>query len=248
VTDREPKQDRSRATRQRLLESAIDCLAGHGWAATTVSVVAAQAGVSRGAAQHHFRTREDLITAALEFMFDSRMAQIRELAPGLPVGAGRTEAVIVRMVEYFTGPMFKAALQVWTAAAADEALKSLVVPLEARFGRVAHRVTVELLGVDDTDPVAHRLVQATLDLARGLGLADVLTDDSARRAQIVTQWAQTLDTALAMGRPAPVQHRVSSPPATSSPVRQGQTAASVAGDQPIAGAICSAMVASRRVL
>ena len=196
MTSREPKQDRSRATRQRLLESAIDCLASHGWSATTVSVVAAQAGVSRGAAQHHFPTREELITAALEFMFTSRTTLIRQIAPELPEGPGRTEAIVVRMVEYYTGPMFKAALQVWTAAAADEALKQRIVPLEARFGRVAHRVTVELLGVDDTDPVTHRLVQATLDLARGLGLADVLTDDSARRGLIVRQWATTLDGAV----------------------------------------------------
>ncbi|MFF2768616.1 TetR family transcriptional regulator, partial [Streptomyces bacillaris] len=52
-----PKQDRSRATRQRLLEAAVACLAEHGWAGSTVSVVAERAGVSRGAAQHHFPTR-----------------------------------------------------------------------------------------------------------------------------------------------------------------------------------------------
>ncbi|MGH3435783.1 MAG: TetR/AcrR family transcriptional regulator [Sciscionella sp.] len=194
---REPQQDRSRATRQRLLEAAIDRLAVIGWSATTVAVVAEHAGVSRGAAQHHFPTREDLITAALEFIFDRRMADVRREATGFPAGPGRTEAVVVKLIDYFTGPMFKAALQVWTAAAADEALKQRVVPLENKFGRAAHRMAVEMLGADDTDPVAHRLVQATLDLARGLGLADVLTDDSARRGRIVRQWAATLDAALA---------------------------------------------------
>ena len=202
MTSREPKQDRSRATRQRLLESTIDCLADQGWGATTVSVVAEHAGVSRGAAQHHFPTREDLITAALEFMFDSRMTAIRESAIELPAERpARTETVVTRMVEYFTGPLFRAALQVWTAAAADDALRARVVPLEAKFGRVAHDLTVELLGADDADPATHRLVQATLDLARGLGLADVLTDDSARRNAILRQWATTLDATLAE-RPA----------------------------------------------
>jgi AcrR family transcriptional regulator len=196
MTNREPKQDRSRATRLRLLESAIECLATQGWAATTVSVVASQAGVSRGAAQHHFPTKEELITAALEFMFDSRMALIRQLADDVPETPARTEEIVVRMIENYTGPLFKAALQVWTAAAADEALKRRIVPLETRFGRAAHRVTVELLGVDDSDPVAHRLVQATLDLARGLALADVLTDDSTRRAQVARQWAATLEASL----------------------------------------------------
>ncbi|MCC3317679.1 TetR/AcrR family transcriptional regulator [Nocardia africana] len=195
----EPKQDRSRATRQRLLEATIDCLAEMGWAAATVAVVAERAGVSRGAAQHHFPTREDLITAALEYMFDTRMAQSKAEAAAVTEvaqGVGRTEAVVAQLVESYTTPLFKAALQVWTHAAADPVLRERIVPLEAHFGRVSHRLAVEALGVDDSDPVAHHLVQATLDMARGLGLADVLTDDSVRRKQIVHQWAVTLHMGL----------------------------------------------------
>ena len=197
---RQPKQDRSRATRRRLLEASIDCLAELGWGATTVGVVAERAGVSRGAAQHHFPTREDLITAALEFMFDSRMDLARREPVDMPVGAARTEAVVRRLVDYYTGSLFKAALQVWTAAAADPELRARIVPLEERFGRVAHRVAVEQLGVDEVDPTVHRMVQATLDLASGLGLADVLTDDSRRRAEIVRHWAAQLDTVLDAAR------------------------------------------------
>jgi AcrR family transcriptional regulator len=196
ATPHEPKQDRSRATRQRLLEATIDCLAEKGWAAATVAVVAERAGVSRGAAQHHFPTREELITAALEYMFDTRTDRAKVEAATVADGVGRTEAVVAGLVESYTSPLFKAALQVWTHAAADPALREHIVPLEAKFGRVSHRRAVAALGVDDSDPVAHHLVQATLDLARGLGLADVLTDDSARRKEIVQQWAATLHAAL----------------------------------------------------
>lgn len=196
VMAREPKQDRSRVTRQRLLEATIDSLAEQGWSATTVGVVAERAGVSRGATQHHFPTREDLITGALEYMFDTRMDHARREAQEIPPGPGRTKLVVERLVEYYTGPMFKAALQVWTAASADPELRDRIVPLEERFGRRAHMMAVENLGVDDNDPVTHRLVQATLDLARGLGLADVLTDDARRRVEIVRAWADVLDASL----------------------------------------------------
>lgn len=199
----EPKQDRSRATRQRLLEAAIESLARHGWAATTVGEVASMAGVSRGAAQHHFPTREDLITAALDHMFDLRTTAVKEEARAESAGAalpGRTADVVARIVDYYTGTMFKAALQVWTAAAADPELRSRILPLEERFGRTTHRMVVEQLGVDDSDPRVRALVQATLDLARGLGLADVLHDDSKRRRAIVVTWADQLDVALAARR------------------------------------------------
>ena len=197
VALREPQQDRSRITRARLLESAVSCLAELGWSGATVAVVAEHAGVSRGATQHYFPTREDLFTAALEHMAEVRLAEIRSEAARLPPDAVPTRDVVGLLVRLYTGPLFRAALQVWAAAAASEALRELVVPLEARLGREAHRAAIELLGADESAPGVRAAVQATLDLARGLGLADTLTDDSRRRDRIIAQWAAMLDAALA---------------------------------------------------
>ena len=54
-----------------------------------------------------------------------------------------------------------------------------------------------LLGADESRPGVREAIQATLDLARGLGLANLLTDDRRRRRPIVAQWAAMLDSALA---------------------------------------------------
>jgi AcrR family transcriptional regulator len=197
---REPQQDRSRATRARLLESAMICLADLGWSGATVAVIAEHAGVSRGATQHYFPTREDLFTAALEQMAETRLAEIRREAARLPAGRdGRTRDVVELLVRMYTGPLFRAALQLWAAASASEFLRELVLPLEARLGREAHRAAIELLGADESRPGVHEAVQATLDLARGLGLADTLTDDSRRRERVITQWARMLDESLGSG-------------------------------------------------
>jgi AcrR family transcriptional regulator len=199
---RQPQQDRSRVTRAKLLESAVSCLAELGWNKATVAVVAERAGVSRGATQHYFPTREDLFIAALEHMAEVRLAEIRSEAARLPAGvAAPTRDVVGLLVRLYTGPPFRAALQLWAAAAASQALRELVVPLETRLGREAHRAAIDLLGVDKSAPGVHEAVQATLDLARGLGLADTLTDDSRRRDRIIAQWAAMLDIALAR-RPA----------------------------------------------
>jgi AcrR family transcriptional regulator len=187
-----PKQDRGRATRRRLLETTIRCLAQHGWEASTVGFIAAEAGTSRGALQHHFRTREDLILAALEFMFAERAALLDALPEPDGTGPDRVHAVVTGLVETIGGELFRAALQVWTAAAADPALRVAVVPLERRFARGVHRRAVRLLGADDTDPEVRALIQATLDMARGLALADVLTDDSRRREGVVRAWSSRL--------------------------------------------------------
>ena len=198
VALREPQQDRSRVTRAKLLESAVSCLAELGWSGATVAVVAEHAGMSRGATQHYFPTRADLLTAALEHMAEVRLAEIRSEAARQPADpALPTKDVVGLLVRLYTGPLFRAALQVWAAAAASEALRELVVPLEARLGREAHRAAIELLGADESAPGVREAVQATLDLARGLGLADTLTDDSRRRDRIIAQWAAMLDAVLA---------------------------------------------------
>lgn len=192
---REPQQDRSRATRARLLQSAITCLAELGFSASTVAVVAEHAGVSRGAAQHHFPTRESLFTAALEHVTRERGEQMRrELAERRT--EMDTQAIVDLVFDLFTGTYFRAALMLWVAAAAEPPLREQIVPLEARIGREVHRVVVDLLGVDEQVPGIRETVQATLDLARGLGLANLLTDDRTRRVGIAHRWAAMLDATL----------------------------------------------------
>ena len=191
-----PQQDRSRATRQRLLEASVESLAEVGYAATTVSVVAARAGVSRGAAQHHFPTRADLFAAAVEYMTEVRLAEIRAQAGALPSGAGRTEAIVGMLADVYTGPLFRAALHLWVAASTEEALRQQIVRLESHVGRQAHRALLEVLDISERTPGVRETVQGVLDMARGLGLADLLTDDSARRRGVVRQWSRILDQAL----------------------------------------------------
>ncbi|WP_251015310.1 TetR/AcrR family transcriptional regulator [Streptomyces sp. ISL-99] len=197
ATGKAPKQDRSRATRQRLLEAAVSCLAERGWAGSTVSVVAERAGVSRGAAQHHFPTREDLFTAAVEYVAEERSTALRAL---FPQGAANRTAVVCALVDLYTGPLFRAALHLWVAASNEDQLRPRVTELEARVGRESHRIAVELLGADESVPGVRETVQGFLDMARGLGLATLLTDDAARRERVVAQWATLLDNAL---EPAP---------------------------------------------
>ncbi|MFF3322959.1 TetR/AcrR family transcriptional regulator [Streptomyces sp. NPDC002889] len=190
-TAKEPKQDRSRATRQRLLEAAVACLAEVGWAGSTVSVVAERAGVSRGAAQHHFPTREDLFTAAVEYVAEERSQALRALPT-----QDRT-AVVGALVDLYTGPLFRAALHLWVAASNEDQLRPRVTELEAKVGRETHRIAVRLLNADESRPGVRESVQGLLDMARGLGLANLLTDDAARRRRVVAQWAALIEEGLA---------------------------------------------------
>jgi len=180
-----------------LLEATVDCLIEHGWSGATTTVIAERAGVSRGAQLHHYPTRAALVLAAVTHLADLRARELRAEAVDLTGDPGeRLDRVVDMLAAVFTGPLFVAALEVWMAARTDSELRDALVPLEAKVGREMHLLTVELLGADETKPGVREAVQATLDLLRGLGVANLLNDDSQRRAQLLSAWKRQLATIL----------------------------------------------------
>jgi AcrR family transcriptional regulator len=182
--------------RARLLEATVECLVERGFSRTSTTLVSERAGVSRGAQLHHFPTKNALVVAAVGHLTEVRGAELAAAASALPAGERRTRAVLEMLADHFTSPVFTAALELWVAARTDPALLEAVAPLEQHVGREVHRVTVELLGADESRPGVRELVQGTLDLVRGLGLADTITDDARRRGRVLDQWAIALDKEL----------------------------------------------------
>ena len=192
---RTPQGERTRAMRLRLMQATVDCLVELGWAGTTTTVVSRRAGVSRGAQLHHFPSKQDLVVAAVGHLTERRREDMKLAAAELPE-TGRTRAVLESLSQQFVSPVFFAALELWVAARTDAELRAEVAPLERRVGRETHAYALELLAIDETRGDNRRLVQATLDLLRGLGLAASLSDDTKRRADVLDSWAAVLDDEL----------------------------------------------------
>ena len=192
---RTPQGERTRAMRRRLLEATVECLVELGWAGTTTTVVSERAGVSRGAQLHHFPSKQDLVVAAVEHLSELRRDDMVAAAADLPA-KGRTRAVLDVLAAQFVSPVFFAALELWVAARTDAELRAAVGPLERRIGRETHVYALELFGVDESQADNRALVQATLDLLRGFGLAASLSDDTKRRDAVLDAWAVVLDQSL----------------------------------------------------
>jgi AcrR family transcriptional regulator len=194
ATLRVTQEERTRVMRARLLDAAVELLVERGYAGTTTTLVSERAGVSRGAQLHHFPAKNDLVVAAVAHVM-SRRADALESAVAEHRGAD-VRAILEMLADYCTSAGFKAALELWVAARTDPDLLAEVAPLERQIGREAHRLTVELLGADEARPGVRELVQSTLDLCRGLGLADTLSDDRRRRNHILDHWAMLLEKEL----------------------------------------------------
>jgi AcrR family transcriptional regulator len=91
MTAKTPEQ-----TRERLIDAALHTLQAHGASALTLSLVAKQAGVSKGGLLHHFPTKEALIGALLSDLFaDFEVKVQRYLEQELPK-PGRTLRAYIR--------------------------------------------------------------------------------------------------------------------------------------------------------
>src|ERR1700754_3018733 len=79
---RGPNAERRAATRAKIMEATVKCLAEFGYTATSTPLVAKLAKVSRGSLLHQFPTKTDLMLAVAQYASQARGAKVREtLAP-----------------------------------------------------------------------------------------------------------------------------------------------------------------------
>ena len=124
--------------RKMIAEAVLRLVAREGLEAATVREVATQAGVSAGMVQHHFRTRDEMLQFACEFMLERTRGRIGALIAALP------EPKSPRMI---LGAMFREmqpldaskrdGVRVWMAFLA----RAVVEPELEAFMRDMHRGT-----------------------------------------------------------------------------------------------------------
>jgi AcrR family transcriptional regulator len=169
-------QERGIATRAALLEAAIECLVQFGYGATTTTQIAKRAGVSRGAQLHHFPTKAELVSAAVESLFERRNAEFREAFANLEPGIDRTDAAIDLLWSMFQGPTFIAWAELSMAARTDPDLATKMIEISKRFDQQSLETWSELSGADGADPGFQRLSLAfAYSLMHGMAMESLLS-------------------------------------------------------------------------
>jgi AcrR family transcriptional regulator len=185
---RRPQQERSVATRARLLEAAYASLLEGGYGATTVGHVQQRAGVARGTLLHHFPTRGALMAGVVEDVVERRLQLLTTIREDDPPPADWDEVVDLLWSELRSEP-FAVALELWVAARTDDDLREALLPLQERIFATVHRGVTRLAGGDH--PRTPLLVQFTIDLLTGEQLASTLRPRDGTSA-VVDAWKATL--------------------------------------------------------
>ena len=194
VSPRRTQQERRETTRAALLDATIDCLVEHGYADTTTTRVVERAGVSRGAQVHHFPTKADLVSEAVRRLAQRRIALIRSKIDSLPApGPARLGATFDLLWQTHSGPLFAAALELWTAARTDPELRAAMIPVEREVIGLIREVTAEALDPDADPKAIAATVTTTVTLILGLGMQIELL--SSKRAA-ASAWADAREVLL----------------------------------------------------
>lgn len=115
-------EERSAATRLKLIEAAIHCLRTYGYAATTTTLVAEIAELSRGAMLHQFGTKVDLMLAVAKHVVDSQNAFFAEALRDYKPGRERFIALTDATWAALSQPSAIAMLEIMMASRSDPAL------------------------------------------------------------------------------------------------------------------------------
>jgi AcrR family transcriptional regulator len=199
---RRTQEERSAGTQKLLLDATVECLIDLGYAATTTTVIAERANVSRGAQLHHFPTKAALMTAALEHLARQLGAQLTAKARTLRgSGGGRTGDAIDALWAGYATPLFQAWLELLVAARTDADLRRELTPLEQRMRTAVTDQVRDLFGLEALDDRIEAALRATVYLLQGMALERAVGTTSLRERQrseaaALALWKQLLAGAM----------------------------------------------------
>src|SRR5512134_623974 len=183
------QEAKSARAREKICRAVTECLVELGYAETSISRVVAKAGISKGALQHHFRSKEDMMTATAEWLLGNatflhirntrsqRRSLERELLRTWDKGANTDE--------------FRALLEILVKIRTDEQLKSRLAKRLQAWQQHATQLTREgYEAVSGDDREVELLLTMNSCLIRGLVIQHQYTSDPEFIASIMARWVE----------------------------------------------------------
>ena len=213
---------RSDETRGRILDAAFAVLKERGFAGLTTPEVAQRAGVSRGALVHHFPSKLELVTAAMEHVFGIALADGLRLAESARHSGNPAQALLKDTQAFYFSDCFAVGLDMLLAGGKDPALKDTAVAVVHNYRRPVERqwlAVIEELGL--SAELSEDLLLLTVSLVRGFGVRHLWAPDPAQVQRLLRLWVEILGSYLAnrpsSGRTAPPSRPPSSAAQQSDP-------------------------------
>ncbi|MGR9089890.1 MAG: TetR/AcrR family transcriptional regulator [Gammaproteobacteria bacterium] len=201
----EVQKAKSLRTHATIVRGVVACLDKHGYAETSISRVLEQTGISRGALQHHFRTKEDLIAATAEYLMQRSLRAMR--APtGRRARQLRTELNDVWHAIIHTRD-YRALLEILNAMRTDKKLRRRILTILKNWNASIDEAMLRLYtSTSGSDEEVIELMAMSRCLLRGLVIEESFAESRSSIDAIVTRWIEMLSPRLQV-RPVEAQLR-----------------------------------------
>ena len=177
---RRSQEQRSAATRTRLLDATVECLTKYGYAGTTTPRIAEVAGLTRGAQVHHFGSKNELMTATLHHMTANTVADI-------VAGFGRDYskaddsigAILELIWDVHAAPGFVPVVELWIAGRTDPELARELRKYAPIAASAVTAAVLEPLPRDLNEPMLD-FVYTAMDTLRGILIPSFVDSDQSQ--------------------------------------------------------------------
>ncbi len=123
------QQEKSAAMRLRICKAAAKRLAANGYHGTSIKQVVENAGVSLGALQHHFPSKDNLVEATAEYLLERSIRWFQRIKTELEKDRSAFAEVMRRSWEdQFMTPDYGALLEILVASRSDASLRKRIAP------------------------------------------------------------------------------------------------------------------------
>jgi AcrR family transcriptional regulator len=171
---RQTQEERSTETRRKLIEAAIGVSQEAGFACFTISRVAQQAGLSNGAMQHHFSSRDDLVLAMLEHLYPILDMPFEDIVSRKLSVKDRVNTFIDLLWQIYSRPEY---LVIWDIAFGTRGDPPLRTKLQAYQREITARARKQLAAsfadVELTPEGADQIFSLIISCLRGMALQAV---------------------------------------------------------------------------
>ena len=180
------QQAKSQRARKAICEATIDSLVEVGYTETSLNRVAAAAGFSKGALQHPFPNKEDLIAATMDELLtrtETRHSTSRVMTVD--------QALMQAWTRYINTPAYRALMEILAASRTDEMLKKRLSSELLNWGHKLDdqtRQLYEALSGDDDEAIM--LLNMTRSFMRGLLIQERYGVTQEQTSQYVRKWIE----------------------------------------------------------
>ena len=194
---RRTQAERTEATRTRILKAAANLIRNRGYANFRTADVAAAAGLSRGAQLHHFPTKDSLVVATLQYVFEQAQVLSRHRAAAVNRPRDLIEAVIKDAREFFFSEHFFVAIDIVLSTSTNEAVRKQILEISRKARRPVETAWTEALAASGVPPsVSADIVALTLSLVRGMALRTLWDNDPKWFDELFSVWRRMIKTFL----------------------------------------------------